>query len=183
MIIVLAYVLCHGLTDLIIAPIQRIFLPETTIFAALIYLPHGVRVLATWAYGWKAVPPLLAGTLLSVGLFSSDQEVSFLSPQLLEGVFLGSVSALLAFECARLAGHNLYAGQGRKLSWRGMIVVGALSSVINSIGQTFIYAGLIGLEDLGEVLIVYAIGDLFGVILGMVALMFVFRWVRLFSST
>ncbi|PRY71834.1 MASE1 protein [Marivita geojedonensis] len=180
-IVALAYVLCHGMTDLLIAPFQRRFLPETTVFASLIYLPHGVRVLATWAFGWKAVPGLLAGTVCSISLFSSDHEVAYLSPQIIEGVVLGSVSALLAFEFARLSGHNLYAGQERRLSWQGMIIIGALSSVINAIGQTVIYSGLIGFEDLGEVLVMYAIGDLAGVVLCMIALMFVFRWLRLRS--
>lgn len=182
-IVALAYVLCHGLTDAFVAPLQRVFFPEETVFAALIYLPHGVRVLATWAFGWKAVPALLVGALCSVWLFSSDQEVAFLSTQLWEGIILGSVSALLAFEFARLTGHDLYAGREHKLSWRGMIVVGALSSVINSIGQTAVYSGLIGLEDLGKVLVMYAIGDLAGVVLGMISLMFVFRWLRLRSPS
>ena len=56
LLIVLAYVFCHGLTSLVVTPVQSILLPEITMFASLIYLPHGVRVLASWASGWKAIP-------------------------------------------------------------------------------------------------------------------------------
>ena len=64
-VVVLAYVFCHGVTSLLITPLQSHFLPEVTIFASFLYLPHGVRVLATWAYGWRAVPALLLGAGLS----------------------------------------------------------------------------------------------------------------------
>ena len=62
-----------------------------------------------------------------------------------------------------------------------MIAVGALSSVINSIGQTLVFSGLIDLEKIIGVWAVYAVGDLIGTIVCMVVLMLVFRWSRAFS--
>lgn len=181
-IIVLLYILCRGLTALVVTPIQSVFLPEVTVFASLMYLPHGVRVLATWAYGWKAVPALTVGVSLSVWLFSPSEELKFLEPALLEGILVGSVSAFAAFELARLAGYNLYFGGSKKLRWKGMIAVGALSSVINSLGQTLVFSDLIDWEKIIGVWAVYAAGDLIGLIVCMIALMFVFRWSRVFSA-
>ena len=40
LLVVLAYVLCHGLTAMVVTPIQSVFLPEMTVFASLIYLPR-----------------------------------------------------------------------------------------------------------------------------------------------
>lgn len=182
LIIVLAYVLSHGSTAWAVTPVQSLVLPEVTVFASLMYLPHGVRVLATWAYGWKAIPALIAGAALSTYFFSPPDQIDFLSPALLESLLIGAVCAFLAFELVRLAGYNCYFGQSRKLPWKGMIAIGTLSSVINSIGQTFIFSGLIGLGDIRDVLLVYAIGDLVGLIVCMVLLMFVFRWGRRFGS-
>jgi hypothetical protein len=181
LLVVLAYVLCHGLTSMVVTPIQSVFLPEMTVFASLIYLPHGVRVLATWAYGWKAIPALILGVSLSALLFSPSEDINFLEPALLEGILVGSTSAYIAFELMRLAGFDFYFGRSRKLQWKGMIAVGALSSVINSFGQTLVYSGLIDLEKVIGVWAIYATGDLIGLIVCMVVLMLVFRWNRIFD--
>ena len=182
LIVALAYVFCHGLTALVVTPAQSIFLPEETIFASLVYLPHGVRVLSTWAFGWRAIPALVVGSSIAAWLFTPADEFGFLEPALLESILAGAVSAFLAFELARLAGLDFYFGRARRLSWKGMITIGAISSVINSVAQTFIYSGLIGLDQLVEVLVIYAVGDLIGLVVCMVALMFIFRWSRLYSE-
>jgi hypothetical protein len=182
LIIVLLYVLAHGLTALVVTPVQNIFLPEVTVFASLMYLPHGVRILATWAYGWKAIPALIVGSSLSVWLFSQSKDLNFLEPALIESLLVGAVSAFIAFELVRLAGYNFYFGGSKKLRWKGMITVGALSSVINSLGQTLVYSDLIDFEKIIVVWFVYAVGDLVGLIVCMVVLMLVFRWSRVFSA-
>jgi len=182
LIIVLLYVLCRGLTALVITPIQSVFLPEVTVFASLMYLPHGVRVLATWAYGWKAVPALIVGVSLSAWLFSPSEDLNFLEPALIESILVGSASAFIAFELARLAGYNFYFGGTKKLRWKGMIAVGALSSVINSLGQTLVYSELIDWEVIIGVWAIYAAGDLIGLIVCMVVLMLIFRWSRVLSA-
>ncbi len=180
-VIVLAYVFCHGLTALVVSPVQSLVFPEITVFASLVYLPHGVRVLATWAYGWKAIPALIVGVSLSAWIFSPSADLNFLEPALLEGIFVGAVSAFIAFELVRFAGFNFYFGRSKKLQWKGMIAVGALSSVINSFGQTLVYAELIDLEKIVGVWVIYAIGDLIGLIVCMLVLMFVFRWSRIWG--
>lgn len=177
--IILAYILAHGTTAFVVTPIQARILPELTVFASLVYLPHGVRVLATWAYGWKAIPALILGVSLSAWVFTPRAELDFLSPALLEGIVLGAVSAFVAFEILRLAGYNAYFGEARKLHWKGLIAIGALSSIINSVGHSIIYAGLVGPGHAVWLLLIYAIGDLVGLILCMGILMLVFRWSRL----
>jgi hypothetical protein len=181
LIISLLFVLAHGLTALVFTPVQSIVLPEVTVFASLIYLPHGVRILATWAYGWKAIPALIAGASLSVWLFTPSEDLNFLEPALIESILVGSASAFIAFEFARFAGYNFYIGGSSKLHWKGMIAVGALASVINSLGQTLVYLDLIDFEKIIGVWAVYAVGDLIGLIVCMVVLMLVFRWSRVFS--
>ena len=181
-IIILAFVFCHGLTALVVAPVQSLVLPEITVFASLAYLPHGVRVLATWAFGWKALPALIMGSGLSAWIFRSSEELTLLEPALVQGILIGAVSAFLAFEIARLAGFNFYFGGRRKLHWKGMIAVGALSSVINSLGQTLVHSGLIDIELVTGIWTIFMIGDLVGLIVCMVALMFIFRWIGYYRA-
>jgi hypothetical protein len=159
LIISLLFVLAHGLTALVFTPVQSIVLPEVTVFASLIYLPHGVRILATWAYGWKAIPALIAGASLSVWLFTPSEDLNFLEPALIESILVGSASAFFAFEITRFAGYNFYFGGSKKLQWKGMI----------------------DFEKIIGVWAVYAVGDLIGLIVCMVVLMLVFRWSRVFS--
>ncbi|OBY26831.1 hypothetical protein [Leisingera sp. JC1] len=178
-VITAAYIICHGLTAWVVTPVQGIFLPEITVFASLIYLPHGVRVLAVWLLGWRAVLPLAAGAFLSEWIFTEAGVRQLMEPVLLESVAVGAVSAFVAFEIAGLFGWNLYAGQPRRISWTSLLAVGALASLINSAGQSVVFSGLIFPGDQLPVMAVYAAGDLLGLAVCMLALTMIFRWLRL----
>ncbi|WP_435230027.1 hypothetical protein ACMAZE_15080 [Pseudopelagicola sp. nBUS_20] len=181
--ICLAYVLCHGLTAFVVTPLQSIIMPEITVFASLMYLPHGVRVLATWAYGWKAVPILAAGGASAAWLFTPTQELTLLEPVLIWSILVGAASAFVAFEVVRFFGYDFYCGQPTKLRWKGMIGIGLLASVINSIGQTLVYSEFIVFGNTFRVQVSYATGDLIGLIVCMLGLMLVFRWHRALESS
>ena len=49
------------LVDAVVTPFQRDTLGIQS-WASLLYLPHGVRVLAAWFMGWRAVPTLFLAT-------------------------------------------------------------------------------------------------------------------------
>ena len=178
-IITAAYLVCHGLTACIVTPVQTLFLPDITVFASLAYLPHGVRVLAVWLFGWRACLPLAVAALLSDAMFTGAEVRQLLEPVLLQSVAVGALSALIAFELFRVAGRRLYAGRARRLSWAGLLAVGGLASLINSLGQLVVYSGFIFPDDQLAVLAVYAAGDLIGLALCMLGLMLIFRWLRL----
>ena len=181
LIVVLSYVFCHGVTSFVVTPVQSSVFPEYTVFASLVYLPHGVRVLATWAFGWRAIPALVVGVIMSAWLFTPSNELDILEPALLKGMLVGAFSAFLAFELVRRIGYDFYFGGSRNLNWKGMILIGAISSIINSIGQSIVYSGIFGLGELPGLMVFYAVGDLVGLIICMVVLMFCFRWMRLLS--
>ena len=178
LIIVLVYVFCFGVTDLLVAPLQSLFLPNLTVFASLLYLPHGVRVLATWAYGWRAIPALLLAGALSALLFRGEQERELLSPLLLESLLVGACCAFVAFEAARRLGVDVYFGQERRLRWGGVLIIGAFASFLNSAGQVIVYSGLVEIERLLHMALIYAVGDIFGLVFCMFGLMLVFRRLR-----
>lgn len=178
-VITASYIICHGLTAWGITPVQALFLPEVTIFASLVYLPHGVRVLSVWLFGWKAVLPLAAGAFLSELMFTSANVRQLMQPVLLQSIAVGAFSGLITFEVLRFAGQSLYAGQSRRIAWKWLLAVGAIASVLNSIGQSAVFSGLIFPGGQPSVMAVYAAGDLIGLAVCMVALMLIFRWLRL----
>ncbi|TNJ48457.1 hypothetical protein [Phaeobacter sp. B1627] len=177
-VIVLAYVLCHGITAWIVNPVQAYFLGDITIFASLLYLPHGVRVLSIWLCGWRALLPLMMAALLSEFLFTEAHVLELTSYALWLSVPVGALSAYLAFELFHLFGHSVYAGQSRRMDWRQLMLVGVLASVFNSIGQTIVFAGVISPGDQMSVVVTYALGDMIGQAVTMIGLMMVFRSVR-----
>lgn len=179
LIIASAYIVCHGITALVVTPIQSLYLSDITIFASLVYLPHGVRVLATWLWGWKAFFPLYAGGALSEIIFTPAAVQDHIAQSVLYSIGVGAGSALLAFELVRILGRNIYAGNCRAMNWKWLLVIGAIASVINSVGQSIVYSGLIVPEDAASVFLTYAAGDLIGLFVSMLALMMIFRWIRL----
>ncbi len=182
LLVVAVYVLCHGLTALLVTPVQNFFAPDVTVFASLIYLPHGVRVLATWLLGWKTFFPLFAGGYLAELLFTPAEILTFTEPMLFWSVAVSAVAAYAGFVIMKFLGRNLYADRNRIMNWKWLIVVGTIASVLNSVGQIIVFSGLIVPDDLFAVLATYAIGDLVGLVVSMFALMIVFRWIRLFAD-
>lgn len=178
--VAVAYILAHGLTAWLITPIQSRLLPDVTAFASLVYLPHGVRVLSTWLLGRSAVLPLCLGAFLSEVLFTPAEISSATDPTILLSIVVGASSALLAFEGMKFLGFNLYAGQALRIHWKWLLVVGALASIINSIGQAIVFFGDILPGQSLAILATYAAGDLIGLVVTTLALMLVFRWMRLF---
>ncbi|NIZ62362.1 hypothetical protein DL239_15425 [Sedimentitalea sp. CY04] len=182
LIVVAVYVLCHGVTAFVVTPVQNLFFSDITVFASLIYLPHGVRVLATWLSGWKALFSLFAGAFLSELMFTPDPIFTFIEPVILWSIAVGAMSAYVSFIIMKFFGRDLYAGRDRAMNWKWLLIVGAVASVINSVGQIFVFSGLIVPDDLFAVLITYAVGDLVGLYVSMLVLMIVFRWIRLFAD-
>lgn len=177
--IAVAYFVCYALTVFLVTPGQSIFLPEITAFASLVYLPHGVRILATWAYGWKAIPGLIAGSVAATLLLTPVTYADLLRPKALEVILLGSVVAFIAFELVRLSGRDLYWGPSNRVNWRSLVLVGAVASVANSVGSTFLYSGLISADYQLQVMLIYVAGDLIGLMACMLGLMLAFRWARI----
>ena len=62
--IFLAYLICFLITDRILFPIQsQFFESKPLLSAALIFLPHGVRVISTVVYGLRSLIPLFCAHL------------------------------------------------------------------------------------------------------------------------
>lgn len=63
------YLLCYFVDCAAIAPVQQLFFPGLGSSVSLLFLPHGVRVLAMSLLGRQAVPGLIAAEFTSSYLF------------------------------------------------------------------------------------------------------------------
>ena len=60
-------------TELVV-PIQSYFLPELTLFAALIFPVHGIRVISAWLFGWYSVIYLFVSNIFVFFLLSRHED-------------------------------------------------------------------------------------------------------------
>lgn len=123
--------------------------------ASLIFMPHAVRILAAWLYGWRAVP-LLIPSLVGEHLFLSGTDGWTLANGI---ATIGSVvCGPLAFDLLAAAGLDLRRGTGRKVKWPDLVLVAGVAAAID--------AGLTGLaygHDI-ETTSAWFLGDVIGML-------------------
>jgi hypothetical protein len=86
-------------TELVV-PIQSYFLPEITLYAALIFPVHGIRVLSAWLFGWASVFYLFVSNIFIFFLLSRHEEniYALLSTQSVIAWVLVSVICIFTFD-------------------------------------------------------------------------------------
>ena len=176
----LAYIVTYVLHSQVIAPLEMLYDNVLTGFASLFFLPHAVRVLSVWMLGPKALIGLLPAHLLVAVVRAIYTGRELFDPAIVLGPLVASLSAVVAFELFRLANLNLYVDSLKgALNWRTMMLVGAIASVFNSIGLTLVYRGYIDQASMYSLMTKYLVGDILGLFLGLLILMFFFRWLKL----
>jgi hypothetical protein len=93
--------------------------------------------------------------------------------------FVSSGCAVIAFELFKLTGADLYMSATKISSWRPLFLIGAIASVINSVGLSVLYQGLIIPEESLLLLGNYLVGDILGLFFGLLVLMVLMRLLRL----
>jgi len=76
-VIALAYTLGYLLVNYIVAPVQYLYLSRDFTVGSLLFIPHGIRVLAVWLCGSRAILPLIIAELFcTVMLWQPDVALS-----------------------------------------------------------------------------------------------------------
>ena len=154
-----AYLICFLITDQILFPIQiELFESKPLLSAALIFLPHGVRVISTVVYGLRSLIPLFCAQVLT-GL-------SFIS-----NIYLLIPLALVSTLCVWLSIHMIFRRVNglslEQITFKNIILIAFLSSILNSIGN--FVTKMILIDDYGTLfnqdLFLYILGDFLGTIL------------------
>ena len=162
-IVTAAFVLSYQLVGYVIDPIQSVFL--TTGYASLLFLPHGVRVLAVFLYGpGPASVYLLIAALVSLLLSDNHVDKSVLT--IIMQTLTGALCAPVAYQLLKFSfgSDHISLGSVNARTWRGILMVIIVSSLLNGLFQT-LSIGL-GDTDFVDVLLSlkYTVGDIFGAI-------------------
>ena len=156
-----AFVLAFALVDFVVEPVQHQFLSSSTMAGSLLFIPHGIRVLAVWLCGVRAILPLIAAEF-SGGIFLWQPDVGL--DVFLGSAMVGGLCVYLAFELFRLAGIELRPdGKDSALTnWKSLILLASIASVFNSVGKQIFFESLAPLTDEVLILAMFWIGDTLG---------------------
>ena len=160
----------------IIYPLQQMIAPDAAQYAALIFLPHGVRVIATWLYREKAIVPLLLTHLILYRLFywqGGDAALNIVA------VLSGSLCVFITMQLFSFSRIDIRLSNITISHWRSLVFLGFISSVFNTAGNMLAMGDTMGSELHLEVIATFIIGDTLGTLACLFILMLGFRLRRL----
>ena len=174
----LAYLVTFVVWRYLILPIEISLTSENAIFASFLYLPHVVRVLSAWLLGPKSLIAMIpAGVALSLIDGASPPDGYELLLEVMILTFSAS-SAVIAFEFMRFCKIDAYPKDEGIVSWRTVLFGGVLASIFNSLGSTWLKSGYFDASLILEVITRFILGDVMGLIVGMLTIMLVARYLR-----
>ena len=181
--IFIAHIIGMLLVTHAVLPLQSLAVPNIGTFAALIFPIHGIRVIAAWMFGWWSVPYLfIANVLLALFYAVIAMETPYLefTAERLMSWSLVSIVAVVATDLFKASGMKIGTGLASisEDTWKQLLFVGFVSSVLNSIGQSLIFADQIIPGEETNVMLGFLIGDTLGTFLCFVGLLFLFRGYR-----
>lgn len=164
-----AYVLAFATTFTVVMPAQDAVLPAFGNFASLLFLPHGVRVIAAWMYGWRSLIFLAPGAVLTHSYLYGSAGFSL---DYMVAVFFGVFCAALSFWFFALLGMDFRLDKSRNVNWRDVMLVGVFASILNSLGTKEFFGNDVSTASARFV------GDVTGMIASIFLLMMIFRLLR-----
>ena len=173
-----------GFVTEIVLPLQGAIFPNLGTLAALIMPIHGIRVLCAWMYGWWSVIYLFVSNIATALFYwliaSNAPHIEFTSERLMAWVLV-SVVAIISFSALTLTGLEITSFKEKinNKTWRQLILVAIISSVLNSLGHTFIFSGQFVVVGERNAILTYIIGDTLGTVVCFAVLIVLFRFVRL----
>lgn len=173
-----------GFVTEIVLPLQGAIFPNLGTLAALIMPIHGIRVLCAWMYGWWSVIYLFVSNIATALFYwliaSNAPHIEFTSERLMAWALV-SVVAIISFSALKLTGLEITSIKEKinNKTWRQLILVAIISSVLNSLGHTFIFSGQFVVVGERNAILTYIIGDTLGTVVCFAVLIVLFRFVRL----
>jgi hypothetical protein len=163
-VIFFSYILLFIFQQHLIYPLQNHFINLGVLTGTLIFLPHGIRVLAVMIGGWHIFPGLFVAHLMTaVYHLESVNEWETIIRALLTMIAIYTPYLILG---------------SQKISLQSIIIFSLISSILNSGLQTFyLQYSLLNLNP--YVLLTYLIGD----ILGAFILFYIFRYFKYLIQT
>jgi len=179
--IFMMYAASYAVVLLIIEPLQ-ISAFSGALVGSILFLPHGVRVVATWLFRERAILPLILAEFIITTVF---WKTTAGAPTKLVSAIIGGSSAYIVLRMLEFAGMSLSFNSSTIKSlfnWRAVIFVAIVASFINSFGKVFVLRGYYEMNsDIGQIL-GFLVGDTLGAFVTLCLAMLYFRYRRWYTA-
>ena len=157
----------------IVIPVETLIAPGSPFLASILYLPHFVRVLMVWYFGYKAFFGLVIGH--SLAFFITTGTSPFVFDEIAI-IIIGSASAVIALLILDWANFLKPAINSSKVAnWRELVFLGFLASLLNAIGSSMIRLDGPSANEMLAFVLRILIGDTGSVMIGLITMMFLLR--------
>lgn len=164
-----AYIIAFFLTFEALMPIQNLFFADFYSSASLLFLPHGVRVLSAWLLGWRSTLALLPGVFFTYAYLAGS---NVFLPSRMAGIAIAVLTAPFVFELIARMWRDIRPSSGGEPCWPCVMAAGGIAAILGGI-LTNLAFGSPPLDYFA-----FFIGDIVGLFLLMLLLMFLFRHLR-----
>ena len=169
-LVFVGYTAAYTLTLGFIYPVQKIVMPENSLMASVLFLPHGVRAIAFFLFGLRAALYLLPAhyAMWYISVHGADIGLDLFSP--LVSVLGCLIGYLLFLGVRNFLPDNIY-----DKGWVLVTIIIALSALFNRIGLSRLHSPT---GDF-EYLLAYFWGDLLGGFIFLLLAMYTWRILKI----
>tara|TARA_B110000003_G_C16539065_1_gene491948 strand:- start:128 stop:685 length:558 start_codon:yes stop_codon:yes gene_type:complete len=153
----IAYIASYTLVAGFLAPLQSLIFPSFTTTISLLFLPHGIRILSAYYYGWKSFFILLPSTyfMWMISVYGFGIPLHPMQP------VLSGISCVLGVKIiSKRFNYNL----NKDMFF--IIFAGLIGSLLNGLLNSWFMNNMF--------LTIQILGYVFGDVLGLIALTFLF---------
>ena len=167
-----------SLTFGFVFPLQQLLFSGISTQVGLLFLPHGVRVLTLYFYGWRGMFYLLPVSYLMILLSVEQTGQDLLAP------VVSLVCCYFGIQAIRLVFSDTISVSLKPQDWKLMVLGGVAASIFNALGLALLDHGQGSVapnstrffEVLG-----YVTGDVLGLVICLLFMVYFFRMVRHFK--
>ena len=175
LIVSVAYIVTFSLTFGFVFPVQQLLLSGISSQVGLLFLPHGVRVLTLYFYGWRGMFYLFPASYLMILLSAEQTGQDLLAP------VVSSLCCYFGIQAIRLVFSDTLSVSLKPQDWKLMVLGGVAASIFNGLGLALLDQGQDSVvanstrffEVLG-----YVTGDVLGLVICLVFMVYFFRMVK-----
>ena len=175
LIVSVAYMVTFSLTFGFVFPLQQLLFSGVSTQVGLLFLPHGVRVITLYFYGWRGMFYLLPASYLMILLSVEQTGQDLLAP------VVSLLCCYLGMQFVRLLFSDTTSVSLKPQDWKLMVLGGVAASIFYALGLALLDHGQDSVapnstrffEVLG-----YVTGDVLGLVICLLFMVYFFRMVR-----
>ena len=175
LIVSVAYIVTFSLTFGFLFPIQQLLLSGISTQVGLLFLPHGVRVLTLYFYGWRGVFYVLPSSYLMILLSVEQTGQDLLAP------IVSLMCCYFGIQAIRLVFSDTISVSLKRQDWKLMVLGGVAASIFNGLGLSLLdhrQDSVVANSTKFFEVLGYVTGDVLGLVACLAFVVYSFRMVR-----